>query len=265
MSKHVVLRLRDMDVIRAVVLGLVQGLTEFWPVSSSGHLVVVRHLFGWADEGLAFDAVLHLGTFLAALVYFRATILRLLRGEERPLLRALFLGTIPGTLAGFFGERLIADTFRGLMPIGISFLITAALLAGAEVLFRRRRPVAGEPSLAPSTALIVGIAQAAALVPGLSRSGLTIAAGMFRGLSRERAVAFSFLLVLPITAFAGLEGLRELVESGGSRLPALIGTGVAFVCGLASIAFLLRVVRRTTFMPYVLYLLVAGFLVLRGW
>ncbi len=241
---------------RALVLGAVQGVTEFLPVSSSGHLVVVRQLFGWPDEGLAFDAALHLGTLVALLVAFRRTWGEILRGRAPNLIRALIIGTIPAAGAGIFGRTLVETQFRGVRTIGVLFLVTAALLFLADRVAARRPLTA---ALSPRRSFLVGLAQAFALLPGLSRSGVTFAAGMLLGLPRERAVEFSFLLALPITAAAGLEGLREFVTlAPGSFFPALVGMLAAFAVGWAAIAFLLRTIRARTFTPYVLYLLVVG-------
>lgn len=250
-----------MDLLRALVLGLTQGVTEFLPVSSSGHLVLVRYLFGWTDEGLSFDAALHLGTLVAVLVVFRQTWLRILRGRDRPLLLALVLGTIPAGLAGWFGEALIATSFRGLKSIGTAFLATGLLLVLAEraLTWRGGR----EHVLTRERAVFVGIAQLFALLPGLSRSGVTIAAGLFLGLSRAQAVEFSFLLVLPITAAAGLEGLREeSLLAQGNLLPLAVGLVTACASGIVAIRVFLRSVRTRSLLPYAVYLFVVGGLLL---
>jgi undecaprenyl-diphosphatase len=246
----------------ALLLGVVQGLTEFLPVSSSGHLVIVRRLLGWVDEGLFFDAVLHLGTFLAVVVYFRRVVVRLLTGQDRPLVWALLVGTVPAAVVGLAGERWLAQYARGVASIGISFLVTAAVLVAAEAVARRRRPRDDVPTRI--VAGIVGMAQACALVPGLSRSGLTMAAGLACGLTRRRAVEFSFLLALPITAVAGLEGVRALTDADGfPLLPLALGVSAAFLSGLASIAVLVRSAQRYSLVGYAVYLVVAGLAVVR--
>lgn len=254
-----------MDIVRALVLGVVQGLTEFLPVSSSGHLVLVRSLAGWGDEGLAFDAALHLGTLVALLLVFRRTCWALLRGENRQLLWLLMLGTLPAAVAGFFGEPLVATRLRAPLAIGLAFLVTAVLLAAAERVARRRlrAPVL---TLSHVPALLVGLAQALALLPGISRSGTTIAAGMFLGLPRPQAVEFSFLLALPITAAAGAEGLRQVsAAASGSLLPLAVGFLAAFLAGYAAINFLLRTLRSSSLLPYAAYLLLVGvWILVRG-
>ena len=242
-----------MEFVRAAVLGAVQGLTEFLPVSSDGHLLLVRHVFGWTDEGLAFDAALHLGTFLAVLVYFRRTWLVLVRGRDSQLFWALVLGTLPAALVGYVAQRLVAEEFRSLLVAGLSFLATAALLFLAD----RRAPRSSVLEVTPPRGFLIGCAQIFALLPGLSRSGVTMAAGIFAGLSRERAVEFSFLLALPITAAAGAEGARSTLGAGVS-LPLAVGVLAAFVSGLVAISAFLRLIRTQTFLPYALYLLVVG-------
>lgn len=251
-----VVRCTVVRTIEALVLGVAQGITEFLPVSSSGHLILVRRIFGWTDSGLAFDAALHLGTLCAILFYFRRTWGDILRGREWSLLWALILGTVPGAVAGLLGRSWVNAHARSTTVVGALFLVTALLLWLADRVARRH----ARPDVVSRTdALVVGLFQAVALLPGLSRSGATIAAGIFQGLARPRAVEFSFLLALPITAGAALEGLRELtVQAPGEIIPALIGMVVALITGLAAIRILLRSVQTRTFRPYVVYLVLVG-------
>lgn len=246
--------------IEALVLGAVQGITEFLPVSSSGHLILVRQVFGWSDSGLAFDAALHLGTLVAILVYFRRTFWNILRGRERGLLLALILGTFPGAVAGLFGQSWVNAHARSTTVVGILFLLTALLLWIADLAVRR---VARRREVTLADAAVVGVAQAVALLPGFSRSGTTIAAGILLGLDRPRAVEFSFLLALPITAGAALESLRELTaQSPAETFPVLLGMGMALLTGLAAIRILFRSVQTRTFRPYVVYLVLVGVMAL---
>lgn len=248
-----------MEFVRALVLGVVQGLTEFVPVSSSGHLVLVRRLFGWADDGLPFDAALHLGTLLAVLWYFRSTWLGFLRRQQLPLLGALLLATVPAAVVGLAGEALVATALRGMRPLGAAFLFTAGALLLAERVAAKR--TLNSP-LSTLNALLIGLAQILALVPGVSRSGIAIAAGMLLGLPRPRAVEFAFLLALPLTAVAALEGLRQVVALSPAQLvPLGMGILAAAVSGTAAIGFLLRMVRARALTLYALYLLVVGLLV----
>lgn len=256
------------DIVRAIVLGVVQGITEFLPVSSDGHLLLVRHLFGWADEGLSFDTVLHLGTFFAVFIVFRKTWWRLLcsilpagSSQDRRLLSLIVLATIPGAAIGYFGESLVASTFRGLRVTAGGFLVSAIFLWLADIVQRRsmRERSASSASLTPLRAVSVGILQVFALLPGLSRSGSTIAGGMFVGLTREAAVEFSFLLALPIVGGAGAHGLLKWGENGAHNPVALgVGALAAFLSGLWAIRMLQRLAKRQSFMPFVIYLVLVA-------
>ena len=204
-----------MTYTQGVVLGLVQGLTEFLPVSSSGHLILVPHVFGWPDQGLGFDAVMHLGTLAALLAYFRRELMGMVSGTlSRRLAVLLILGTIPGGLAGVLLEKLVESKLR-------SPLLIACTTAGWAIVMwiadRRAAPapkMPGDPleRVSLGQALTVGCAQAIALIPGTSRSGITITAGLFSGLDRATAARFAFLLGIPITAGAGSLKLLHLLK-----------------------------------------------------
>lgn len=239
-------------------------MTEFLPVSSDGHLLLIRRLFRWSDEGLAFDAALHLGTFSAALVFFRATWRRLLTAllggqgarEDRALLWMIALATVPGAVAGYASEASLSGRFRGLEIAGVGFLVSAVLLFLADRWASLPKSLLPEKPVTVSRALFIGILQVFALLPGLSRSGATIAGGMLAGLSRERAVEFSFLLALPIVGGAGLHGLIQWLGNGASPFgPLLLGILFAFGTGVWSIGFFLNYVRRHSLTPFVVYLL----------
>lgn len=250
------------DIVRAVVLGLVQGITEFLPVSSDGHLLLVRSLFGWPDEGLTFDTVLHFGTFLALLVAFRATWGRLLRSivradapADRRLLLLVALATLPAALIGYFAEDLVSTSLRGLPVTAIGFFVSAVLLCVADVSVRRVGTHA-QTIPTPMRAFGIGVLQVFALLPGLSRSGATISGGMFAGLAREHAVNFSFLMALPIVGGASLHGLLRWGEQGATHpLALLLGALAAFLSGLWAIRILQTLARRTSFTPLIVYLL----------
>lgn len=271
-----------MPLFQAIVLGLVQGLTEFIPVSSSGHLVIVPYLLGWEAPGIAFDTILHLGTLLAVLVYFWREWRRLLvaavylvggvfsarwrqkvdRGDAA-LLGLLVLGTIPGLAAGYFFQDIFEQAFDSVALVALFFLVTAVLLAGVELYLKwhdRRQPDKSQP-VNPrwGGALLVGIMQALAIFPGLSRSGLTISGGIFSGLSRERAARFSFLLSLPIILAAGLLGIWDLQKtplSDGDGLVLLIGFAVAAVSGWLAIRWLLSFLKRRPLYIFSIYLII---------
>ena len=238
----------------ALLLGLLQGATEFLPVSSSGHLVLVPWLLGWQPPGVFFDAVLHLGTLVAVLLYFRRDLLALAGAWLRTLRRRrvetgserlawlLVLATIPAALAGVLLEDWFGAMFSSPLLVSVLLLVTGVLLFFAERLGcgRRRAEEAGV-----ADALVVGIAQALAIAPGISRSGATMSGGLLRGLTRPEAARFSFLLAIPVVAAAGLLSLAKTVaDSGVSEIVlALLGAAAAAVAGLAAIHWLLRYVR----------------------
>jgi undecaprenyl-diphosphatase len=270
---------------QAVVLGVVQGLTEFLPVSSSAHLLVVPWLLGWESPGLAFDAALHLGTLAAVLVYFwrdlLAMALALPRAIQRPgtILRSddpadvmprlallIVLGTVPGLVAGLLGEGTIEALYHpaGVAPdavivaIAVALIVLALLLLAAE---RAARHVRGMDSLTARDVVIIGLAQALALIPGVSRSGATITAGLFRGLTRADAARFSFLLGAPIVAAAGAMGLVETLTSGldAEQFGVFaIGLTVSAVTGFAAIWGLLRYLQRASTAVFIVYRIVLG-------
>jgi len=245
-----------------IILGLVQGLTEFLPVSSSGHLVAARALLGISDAaGTAVDAFLHLGTLLAVLVYFWKTwrdIVWALFNEgaeaeaKRQLLAKLAAATVPGAIAGYALQNSADDLLRDADVVASGLLITAIALFFMDILARRATSIA---RASWRDVLMIGLAQAAALIPGISRSGVTIAAARWRGLSREQAAKFSFLLSAPIIAGAGLAALPALAgQDSLSYLEMLTGFLVAFVSGLAAIGFLLKLVTKISFWPFAVYL-----------
>ncbi len=248
------------DYVQAVVWGLVQGLTEFLPVSSSGHLVVVPEALGIEPPDLAMSAVLHLGTLLAVVVHYRADLWRLLTrlGERqtRWLLWLLVLGTAPAGLALVFESQLEAlqasTTAVGIALVGTGLVLwlSAFVQDGVTRLEDAKWP----------TALVVGFAQLLAVIPGVSRSGMTMTAGMGRGLSRHEAARFSFLLGVPTIAAAGLiEGI-DVVGQGRLGGPELVGIAVAAVSGYAAISLLLRMLERTGLRPFSYYCVVVGLL-----
>ena len=285
-----------MSLIQAIVLGLVQGLTEFLPISSSAHLVIVPWLLGWETPGLAFDAALHLGTLAAVLVYFRADLLGMARalpravadpigvlrgprpgpGPGRPddpdarLALLIAIGTIPGGVAGLLVEGTVEGIYHGdggtadgaIVAIAVALMALALLLFAAE---RAARHVRGLASVRLPDAVVVGLAQALALVPGVSRSGATLTAGLFRGLRRADAARFSFLLGVPVIAAAGLKGLLDSLQAGfapGALPIFVLGIAVSGLSGFAAIAGLLRYLQRASTMVFVVYRIALGLLLL---
>lgn len=269
-------------VIQAGIIGLIQGLTEFIPVSSSAHLEIVPWIFGWDDDGivgtLAFDVFLHLGTLVALLAYFFRDWIRYIgawfaslrdrriEGDpDRRIAWLLLVATIPAAVIGFVAEGFIEETFHGdsdaaRLAIAGFLVIGGALLYAADRFGRRTRDM--EAISAPA-AVTIGLTQALALLPGISRSGATLTAGLALGLKREAAARFSFLLATPITFGAGLYGSRRLFEESLTQnewLAIGVGFAAAAVSGLLAIGFLLAWLRRRSVAVFSLYRL--GFAVL---
>ncbi len=261
-----------MSLLHAVVLGVVQGLTEFLPISSSAHLRIVPAFLGWADPGAPFTAVTQLGTLAALLVYFRVDLWRIARawtgGLINPAIRRTLearlgwyigLGTIPIAVLGVMFRSEIENGARSLPLIGATLVVFGLLLLAADRLGHRRR---GVGTLNTRDAVMIGIAQAAALVPGVSRSGATISAGLLCGLERAAAARYSFLLSVPAVVLSGLFQLRTLNGSGADLTATVVATLLAFVTGYASIALLLRFLAHHSTSPFVVYRVVVGLLVL---
>ncbi|MGC9529792.1 MAG: undecaprenyl-diphosphate phosphatase [Candidatus Bipolaricaulaceae bacterium] len=232
---------------RYALLGLLQGLTEFLPVSSSGHLVLAQRLLGLDPPGVALEGAVHLGTLLAVVVYFRKDLIWLLSGvgcrEARRYLGLLMLGTLPVVAVGLGLRGAVEQAFSSVSLVGALLLVTAAALAGADWAAGRAR----RDRVGPGAALAVGVAQAASLLPGVSRSAITISAGMFAGVRPEAAARFSFLLAVPAVLGAGMVSLWD---AGAAPLPAgtwpglAVGAAVAALSGLAAIHALLALLRR---------------------
>ncbi len=245
--------------LQAIFLGVLQGITEFLPISSSGHLVLAERFFH-LEANLSFDVFLHLGTLLAVLIYFRTDWWRMLRAQspqDRRLLFFLILATIPGALAGFFLESMVENLFR--QPAQVAFML--ALMSFPLLLAEVLGPKEGLLSrLRLPQALAIGCAQGLAVIPGTSRSGITMATGLLVGLSREEAARFSFLLSAPIIAGAGAyETLKLFRHGAGLDTSYFCGFLAAFISGYLVIAWLLHFLRRHTFYPFVVYrLLLAG-------
>jgi len=262
-----------MDAFEAIVLGIVQGLTEFLPISSSAHLRVVPAFAGWEDPGAAFTAVTQLGTLAAVLLYFRKDLWSIarawVRGLRDPSLRGeldarmgwyLIIGTIPIVIFGVLFDDQIETGARDLTLMGCTLILLGLLLLAAERFARHDREIT---SVTRRDAIVIGVAQAAALVPGVSRSGATLTAGLFLGFDRAAAARFSFLLSVPAVVLSGIYQLRDIGGEGAVGVaPTFIATVFAFVSGYAAIAFLLRFLVSHTTAVFVAYRIVLGVLVL---
>ncbi|MFZ5441259.1 MAG: undecaprenyl-diphosphate phosphatase [Myxococcota bacterium] len=259
-----------MSIFEAIVLGVVQGLTEFLPISSTAHLRIIPALLGWEDPGAAYSAVIQLGTVVAVLAYFAKDIVRLTRAfvrgvldrqpfgtEDSRLAWFVGLGTIPISVAGLLFKSAIKTSLRSLWVISGSLIVLAIILFIVERAASHQRRLA---DLTLKDGLLIGLWQALALIPGSSRSGTTITGGLSLGLRREDAARYSFLLSIPATTLAGLFELKDLLEatSRPSMTALVVGTVVSFVSGLAAIKGLLEFVRSRSMLVFVVYRVVLG-------
>jgi len=256
-----------MTYIQATWLGLLQGVTEFLPVSSSGHLAIAQHFIDdFSQPGLLFDVLLHLGTMLAVVLYFRADLARLLRSPwsgnalDRRQLLLLVIGSVPTAIIGLTGKDLAEGLFDNMLAVGLCLLVTGGLLFVAEKLRQRD---SGRLEVNLGDALVAGTLQGIAILPGISRSGSTIAGLLLRGVDGETAARFSFLLALPAVSGAALLSLRDLEALPAGELPLYaVGATAAFAAGLLSIHFLLAIIRRRRLALFALYCWLAGGLLL---
>jgi undecaprenyl-diphosphatase len=254
-----------MNIFYAILLGFVQGATEFLPISSSGHLVLAEHLLGVEDIGLSFDVALHLGTLVAVLVYFRKDFLLMGRallfiklpgGDDvfyRKLALYIVVATIPGVLAGLFLGDFAEDQLRKPLVVASTLGGVALFLLWAERVGKRRRDV---DNLGPVDAIVIGVAQAMAIVPGVSRSGITMTAGLFLGFNRQAAARFSFMMSAPIIFGAGVYKVPEIMHQGGQGDQLgfyLAGFLSSMVFGYIFIAWLLRFIRTRSFDIFAYY------------
>ncbi|MFO7569613.1 MAG: undecaprenyl-diphosphate phosphatase [Smithellaceae bacterium] len=256
-----------MDILHAIVLGLVQGLGEFLPISSSAHLILVPWLMKWVDHGLIFDIALHVGTLIAVIIYFwKDWLILLSKGFTKPKEREgnlfwyLVLATIPGALIGFMLEDIVETVFRNPVLIGFMLIIMGTIL---YVVDRKGKKLIDVQHISLKTSFLIGLSQALAIIPGVSRSGVTMTMALALGMTREGAARFSFLLSAPIILGAAIVKVPvlmahpEMIDAGF-----LTGVAVACVSGLAAIGFLLRYVQTRTFLPFVIYRFGLGLLVL---
>ncbi|MBE94814.1 undecaprenyl-diphosphate phosphatase [Marinobacter sp.] len=261
-----------MELWHIIVLAVIQGLTEFLPISSSAHLILPSQVFGWPDQGLAFDVAVHVGTLAAVVWYFRSEVCRLTVawagdtvrgrvGQDSGLAWAVIAGTVPAGLAGLLLNDFIETSLRSGLVIAVSTIGFGLVLWWSDAVGRRNRDL---PALTMKDAVIIGVAQALALIPGTSRSGITITAALFLGFGREAAARFSFLLSIPLILAAGLLKTLELAEQGGATDWAAIALGAAlsFVSAVVCIHLFLKFLEQLGLMPFVIYRLVLGLLLL---
>ena len=260
-----------MTTFQAVILGLIQGLTEFLPISSSAHLSLAPVLFGWKDPGLAFDVALHFGTLIAVLWYFRKQWVELLAAAgqlvttrridtiEKKRVMFLILATIPGAIGGLLLEEKAETVFRAPALTACALIVMGIILWAVDRVSSEKRPLA---TMRWTDALLIGLAQVVALVPGVSRSGSTITAGRGLKFDRQSAAVFSFLMSMPITAAAVVMKGSEVLQSGGITTPVVVGVLAAAVSSWLAIAVLLRYVSRHSYGIFALYRVILGVAVL---
>lgn len=236
-----------MTVIQAIVLGAIQGLTEFLPVSSSGHLVIFQHLFDIKDTPLIFDVLVHIGTLIAVFVAFWPDILAILKKPFDKLTYLIIIGIIPAGLAGYLVAPYFETTFKSLLVVGIGLIFTGIILMVSEKYAHKRIGLKEAHETSYWDAIFIGLIQAIAIIPGISRSGSTISAGLFAGLDRDFAARFSFLLSIPVIMGAGLYELKGLAGVGMATvniIPYTIGVITAAVFGYFAIKVVLRLVKN---------------------
>lgn len=264
-----------MDPLQALVLGIVQGLTEFLPISSSAHLILVPWLLGWQDPGLTFDIALHAGTLIAVVAYFWRDWLGLLGGfvssirrraitgdPQSELFWLLVVASIPGAIVGAVAEKAVESWLRAPAIVATLMISLAVVLLVAEAVAKRTRQL---KDVNLHDALVIGVSQALAVCPGISRSGITITAGLFRGLTRQTAARFSFLMSTPIIAGAVLLSTVKVAKSGvpaDERLPFVVGFLAAAIVGFLAIKFLIGYLQSHSLRVFAYYRFVVGFGVL---
>lgn len=263
-----------MELFQVIILALLQGLTEFLPISSSAHLILPSQLLGWQDQGLAFDVGVHVGTLVAVVLYFRCDLLKMFtawtsdftgrKEADSRLAWLVILATLPALVAGFLMNGLIDQHLRSILVIAATTLIFGAVLGWADLRRTEQRCIR---SLSRKDALLIGLSQALALIPGTSRSGITISAALMLGLDRQSAARFSFLLSIPVIAGAGLIKTLDLIAMGDSApwLMVSIGTLVAGVSAYCCIHYFLKWLDQIGMMPFVIYRMLLGVALLVIW
>jgi len=268
-----------MTIIQSIILGIVQGITEFLPVSSSGHLVLLPKILGWDYQGVAFDAIVHMGTLLAVIIYFRERIWSVLtgifsRGKKKKDSRRLaffiiIVSIVPAGLFGFFFKDAIEGAFRGLNVIAYSLIFWGIVLYIADKysasLVEKKEKLSDTNTLSLKQVLIVAFAQAIALIPGTSRSGITMTAGLFAKIDKKSAAEFSFLMSIPVIALAGLLKIIDLFTIGLEGLGSgvlVVGFFASMISGFFAISFLMKIVERFGFGFFAIYRIILGIIIL---
>ncbi len=256
-----------MTIEQIIAIAVVQGITEFLPISSSGHLILLPNIMHWPDQGIVVDVMTHLGTLLAVLIYFWRDVWRLMVGalellkghvtDDGKLAVYIVLATIPAIAFGIFLKKLgYTDLERNVAVVAWNTILYGILMMIADIVGPQQRTIA---NMTLGAALLIGVAQALALIPGTSRSGVTMTAARFLGFTRPDSARFSFLLAIPATAGAIVFTIGDALASGqGVTMDAVYAAILTFVAGILAIAFLMNLIRRISFLPFVLYRMVLG-------
>jgi undecaprenyl-diphosphatase len=256
-----------MTIEQIIAIAVVQGITEFLPISSSGHLILLPNIMHWPDQGIVVDVMTHLGTLLAVLIYFWRDVWRLMVGalellkghvtDDGKLAVYIVLATIPAIAFGIFLKKLgYTDLERNVAVVAWNTILYGLLMMIADIVGPQQRTIA---NMTLGAALLIGVAQALALIPGTSRSGVTMTAARFLGFTRPDSARFSFLLAIPATAGAIVFTIGDALASGeGITMDAVYAAILTFVAGILAIAFLMNLIRRISFLPFVLYRMVLG-------
>ncbi len=264
-----------MSIFQSLILGIVQGLTEFLPISSSGHLIIFPNVFGWAQQPLVFDTTLHLGTAAALIVFFRKDLFSIAKAVVfdlpknpkmySPLTKvglAIVVGIIPAGVVGFLYGDFLENTFRSVQSVSLFLVLGSVLMFIAEKVLQKRNNQADKISVMKG--FIIGLFQTLALLPGMSRSGSTISGGMILGLDREASTRFSFLLSVPIVVLAAFYQLFKARGeiTAGVELSMLIGFTTSFISGILAIGWLLKFVKNKNLYPFIIYRIILAVLLL---
>jgi undecaprenyl-diphosphatase len=251
-----------MTIIQAIILGLVQGLTEFLPVSSSGHLVLMQKFLGISEGGLTFEVLVHFGTLVAVFIVYWREIFDLIKNPMQKMTYLIIVGAIPTALMGFIFKPYFEKLFESIIAVGISLVITGCILWISD---NHLGGLKNEKNTSWFDVLIIGFAQGLAITPGISRMGLTVSAGLMRGLTREMAAKYSFLLSIPVIFGANLLEFKDAFSSGlqlTGNLPYIIGTLVAAVSGVFAIKVLLKVLKNGKLRYFSYYVWILGIIII---
>ena len=263
-----------MTILQAIILGIIQGITEFLPISSSGHLILLPQILGWKDQGIAFDAIVHLGTLLAVVFYFRKKLGSIVNSFLKPgknsaldrrLGFLLVLSIIPAGIVGLFGKDYIENNIRSVTVIAIGLIVWGVVLLIADRLNKhwvgKNKKLSDVNNLSIKQIIGISCAQAIALIPGTSRSGITMTAGLLGKLDKKAAAEFSFLMSVPIIALAGGLKVLELCSNGLGELSIgvlVVGFIASAVSGFFAISGLLKIIQKWSFLPFVVYRIILG-------